>query len=163
MSKTELRKTTSAPIAYEPPSALPANDIGAMSERFRRAVAETFGMPWITTTLGWSPAVEVTEGEKEVTVTVELPGLSKDDIRVRFTDGMLTIQGEKREERREEEPKRQYHLVERSYGSFLRTFALPRDVNEKDIAASFRDGVLKVTLPLAPGGRPRGTSIPISE
>lgn len=162
MSKTELRKNPSVPVAYAAPRASAANDVAALSARLRRAVAESFGMPWITTSLGWTPAVEVTEGDKEITVTAELPGMGKDDIQVRFADGMLSIHGEKREERREEKKERQYHLIERTYGTFLRSFSLPRDVDEQGIKASFRDGVLTVSLPVQEGAKARGTTIPIS-
>jgi HSP20 family protein len=163
MSKTQLRKNPNVPLAYESSNIPVAGEVTALANRLRRVAAETFGMPWMTTTLGWAPAVEIFEGDKQITVTAELPGLNKDDIHIQFADGMLTLQGEKREERKEDDKDKQYHVVERSYGTFMRSFTLPREVDEKGITAVFRNGVLTVTLPIGDVAKPRGMAIPITE
>jgi HSP20 family protein len=96
---------------------------------------------------GWAtaPAVDVVEKEKEYEITAELPGLDEKNIEVKLTDDMLTIKGEKKEEREEKE--KDYHLSERKYGSFTRSFELPETVDKTKIEASFTKGVLTLKLP----------------
>ena len=91
----------------------------------------------------WSPAVDVAESGDGYVVTVELAGANKDDISIECHDNVLTIKGEKHDEREEKDEHR--HYVERSYGSFTRSFRMPPDASD-DIAASFRDGVLTVQV-----------------
>ena len=155
-------KLQSRPMAYTPSTAAPPRDTDDVRDRFRRALADTLGLQPFGLPTAWAPSVEVVENEKSYTVTAELPGLEKDDVQVRFDDGMLTIQGEKREERREEDPKRQYHLFERTYGSFARTFTFPSMVDDGALAAKFKAGVLEVTLPKNSNAKPRGKAIRIS-
>jgi HSP20 family protein len=92
-----------------------------------------------------APAVDVAEREKAYEVTAELPGMDDKDIEVKVANGMLTIKGEKKEER--EEKQKDYYLSERRYGSFQRTFAVPEGVDVDKIEANFAKGVLTVTLP----------------
>jgi len=92
-----------------------------------------------------APAVDVAETEKGYEVTAELPGLDEKNIEVKFSDGILTIKGEKQEEK--EEKKKDYYLSERSYGSFQRSFQVPDGVDTDKIEASFKKGVLTVSLP----------------
>jgi HSP20 family protein len=92
-----------------------------------------------------SPAVDVTETEKAYEVAVELPGIDEKNVEVKFADDVLTINGEKKEEK--EEKKKDYYLSERSYGSFQRSFQVPTSVDADKIEASFKKGVLTVTLP----------------
>lgn len=93
----------------------------------------------------WQPRIDVAEGEKEITVTAELPGLSKDDVGITLTNNLLTINGEKKRET--EDNKENYHLIERSFGAFCRTVALPTEVDTEKIEAVFKDGVLNVRIP----------------
>lgn len=93
----------------------------------------------------WQPRIDVAEGEKEFTVTAELPGLSKDDVGITLTNNLLTINGEKKREA--EDKNENYHLIERSFGSFCRTIALPTEVDMEKIDAVFKDGVLSVRIP----------------
>ena len=155
-------KIQGRPTAYTPTAAIPRDDEDVRN-RFRRALADTLGFQPFGLAAEWAPAVEVVENEKSYVVTAELPGLEKDDVQVRFDDGMLTIQGEKREELREEDPKKQYHLFERRYGAFARTFTLPSPVDENAIKATFKGGVLQVSLPKTTNAKPRGKSIRISD
>jgi len=99
-----------------------------------------------------APRVDVAEDEKAVTLTAELPGVDEKDIDVSLVDDQLTIRGEKRSEHDEkkEEDGRTLHRVERSYGAFQRTLALPHKVDPEHISAQFKDGVLKITLPKPP-------------
>lgn len=91
------------------------------------------------------PSTDVTETDKEIEITAELPGLEEKDVQVNFADGVLTIRGEKKAEK--EEKDKNYRLVERSYGSFERQVALPEGVKAEDVKASIAKGVLTVTVP----------------
>ena len=95
---------------------------------------------WIT-----EPAVDIVEKEKTYEITAELPGMDEKNIEVKLVNGGLTIKGEKREDR--EEKKKDYHLRERSYGAFERSFTLPEGVDAEKIEANFKKGVLTVSLP----------------
>jgi HSP20 family protein len=95
--------------------------------------------------LGVAPAVDVAEKEKEYEITAELPGLDEKDIEVKLANDMLTIKGEKKEEKEEKE--KDYYISERRYGSFTRTFQVPAGVDTGKIEATFAKGVLTVKLP----------------
>lgn len=94
----------------------------------------------------WVPAVDICETERELTFSVELPGVRLEDVEVTAEEGILTIQGARSAVRSEGEEER-YHLVERSYGSFLRRFQLPQGVDADKIEADVREGVLQVRIP----------------
>ncbi|HEX6815166.1 MAG TPA: Hsp20/alpha crystallin family protein [Gemmatimonadaceae bacterium] len=106
----------------------------------------------------WTPAVDVRETEKSLAIDVELPGIKPENVEVNVENGVLSINGEKQSERTDEE-KGRYHMVERSYGSFFRSFQLPAGVDESQIKASFHDGVLTVEVPKAALPQPRKIQI----
>ncbi len=91
------------------------------------------------------PAVDVAETDKGYEITAELPGLDEKHIEVKLANGVLSIKGEKQEDKEEKE--KDYYRSERSFGSFERSFQVPDDVQEEKIEASFKNGVLSVTLP----------------
>jgi len=91
------------------------------------------------------PAVDIVEGDKAYEITADLPGMDEKNIEVKVADGVLTIKGERQEEK--EEKKKDYYLQERSFGSYQRSFELPDSVDPDKIEASFKKGVLSVTLP----------------
>jgi len=91
------------------------------------------------------PSMDVTETDKEIEITAELPGLEEKDVQINVADNLLTIRGEKKAEK--EEKDKNYRLVERSYGSFERSLQLPEGVNADAIKATIAKGVLKVTVP----------------
>jgi len=93
----------------------------------------------------WLPSLDVSETKNELVVKAEVPGMDSKDIDISLSDGMLTIKGEKKQEKEEKEG--DYHLVERSYGAFVRSVQLPKEVKAEKISASCKDGVLKITLP----------------
>jgi HSP20 family protein len=97
--------------------------------------------------LSWAatPAVDVAERDKTFEITAELPGLDEKNVEVKVANGMLTIKGEKKEEK--EEKKKDYYLSERRYGSFERRFQIPDGVETDKIEATFKKGLLTVTLP----------------
>lgn len=93
----------------------------------------------------WLPSLDVSETKSDLVVKAELPGMEAKDIEISLNEGLLTIKGEKKQEREEKEEG--YHLIERSYGTFTRSIRLPKDVQSDKINASFKNGVLKVVLP----------------
>jgi HSP20 family protein len=112
---------------------------------FRRSVFDI--EPLWRRELSWTatPAVDIAEKDKAYEVTAELPGMDENNIEVKVANGMLTIKGEKKEEK--EEKKKDYYHSERRYGSFERRFQVPDGVDTSKIEASFKKGVLTVTLP----------------
>jgi HSP20 family protein len=111
--------------------------------------------------LGWVPPFEITETEKEIVMTVELPGLDKNDVKIDINDNVLTLHGEKKSEHTEKDEKKEFFLEERSYGMFERSFTLPATVNVEMVGAQFEKGVLKITLPKSEVMKPRGREIAI--
>jgi len=110
---------------------------------------------------GKAPAVDITERDKDYAITAELPGMDEKDIEVKFADGMLTIKGEKKEER--EEKKKDCYLSERRFGSFQRSFQLPDRVDADKIEASFKNGVLTVVMPKSAETQKREKKIAIKK
>jgi HSP20 family protein len=94
----------------------------------------------------WTPVVDVCETDQELAFEVELPGIAQEHVEVTAENGILTVRGERTEERREGEEER-YHMVERSYGSFMRSFQLPQGVDEERIQADLGHGLLRVRVP----------------
>jgi len=95
----------------------------------------------------WNPAVDIAEHDDEYVVKVELPGVAKDDVKIVIQENMLTIRGDKKQEK--ESKGSNYHRMERSYGAFQRSFTLPSTVKGDKIDATFKDGLLSVVLPKA--------------
>jgi HSP20 family protein len=93
----------------------------------------------------WVPSLDFSETKSDLVVKAELPGIDPKDVDVSLNEGVLTIKGEKRQEKEEREEG--YHLVERVYGSFTRSIRLPGEVQNEKINASYKNGVLKITLP----------------
>ena len=114
----------------------------------RRRAAHTIGAPF-----DWgfrSPAIDFVDKGKTVELKAELPGMDENDIEVHLTDRLLTISGEKKEEHTEGEKDSDYYLSERRYGSFKRSISIPEEVDTNKVAASFKKGILTVTLPKDP-------------
>jgi HSP20 family protein len=106
-----------------------------------------------------APKINVAETDGAIEVTAEIPGVAAEDIDVQLRDGILTIKGEKKAEKDEKE--KDYHLVERTYGMFERSFVLPADVDGGKVVAAFDKGVLKVTLPKVPAAQSRVQKIAV--
>ncbi|MDP7557437.1 MAG: Hsp20/alpha crystallin family protein [Nitrospinaceae bacterium] len=107
-----------------------------------------------------APKVDVTETENEFLISAELPGMDEKDIDVTFDDGNLTLKGEKKIEK--EDKLKEYYRVERSYGSFQRSFQVPETVDQDNIDASFSKGVLTVKLPKTPEEKKEVKKIPVN-
>jgi HSP20 family protein len=111
-------------------------------------LGEMFGdFPTPSESGNWLPAVNVEESAEELLLTAELPGMTTDDIELELENNILTLRGTKNDMRQENDEGRRYHLWERRYGTFQRSFTLPRTVKADDIDAEFVDGVLHVRLP----------------
>lgn len=129
-------------------------------EGFRREVDRVFGdflSGWGVRRGEFMPPVDVHETESEVVVTVEVPGLTAEEIDISVADDVLRVRGEKRSEH--EEKGRSYHVVERSYGSFQRAIPLPTSVASEKATADCKDGVLTVSLPKAERARAKKIEI----
>nr|MDQ3283268.1 Hsp20/alpha crystallin family protein [Acidobacteriota bacterium] len=107
----------------------------------------------------WNPAVDVLEETDKIMVKVEAPGVDEKDLRVTFEDGLLTVTGERRFERKDD---RNYHRIERAYGSFTRSFTLPRSVDASQIVANYRNGVLEIEVPKKEESRPKQIQINVN-
>ncbi len=107
----------------------------------------------------WTPAVDIVERENEYEVKIELPGVSKDDVKITLESNVLTIRGEKKQEK--EEKSENLHRVERSYGSFQRSFTLPTTVKSEKIDARYSDGILVITLPKAEEAKPKQIEVKV--
>ena len=102
----------------------------------------------------WSPSMNVEETSDELLLTAEVPGLAIEDIEIQVENNILTVAGEKKEDREEGEDRR-YHVWERKHGSFKRTLTLPRTVKTEEITAHAKDGILFVRMPKAPEAKSR--------
>lgn len=107
------------------------------------------------------PDVDIRENEKELVLEAELPGMEAKDINIMLRDGILSLKGEKKSER--DEKKDAYHLVERSYGAFERSFELPDIIDENQIKADFEKGVLRIVMPKRPEATKAEKKIPIGK
>jgi HSP20 family protein len=168
-TKTE-RETTERGSGEWPPLVNLRREIDRLFEDFgfgggRRAVGrsvfdvEPFWRGELT--FGKTPAVDIVEKDKEYEITAELPGLDESNVEVKFADGFLTIKGEKHEEK--EEKKKDYYLSERRFGSFQRSFQVPKSVDADKIVANFKNGVLTVTLPKSPEAATKEKKIAIKK
>ena len=108
---------------------------------------------------GWAPHVDVIETDEELTLTAELPGLSENDVMINLENSVLSISGEKTAIRNEDETEQRSHVWERRYGSFNRSFTLPRTVSTEDISALFENGVLTIHMPKVPEAKGRTIEI----
>jgi len=126
----------------------------------RSPAASTNGNREIMQKTDWAPVVDITENRDAFVITAELPGIRKEDVKVHVHDGVLTIEGERQDENKEEDDRR--HRVERFYGHFARSFSLPEHVDEENIKANYRDGVLELTLAKQEKAKPRSIEVEVN-
>ena len=135
-----------------------------LRNQINRVFDDFFGESWLAPrremAAGFWPQVDVTETDKEIKVSADIPGVEPKDIDVSVEDGMLIIKGEKKYEREEKE--KGQHRMERSYGSFERAIELPAEVDESKAKAEFKKGVLRLTLTKRPGAPSRRKKIPVT-
>jgi HSP20 family protein len=108
----------------------------------------------------WVPAVNISEADKAYVIKVDLPEVKKEEVKITSENGVLTIEGERRQEKREDNEK--FHRVESVYGRFLRRFTLPDDAKEDGIQATFKDGTLTVEVPKAEARSPKARQINVN-
>ncbi len=139
------------------------NDIHGWN--MNRFFNEVFGQPVFqaseeaTQCSSWSPAVNILEKEDGLTITVELPGLDADDVEVTVEDSVLSMRGERRLD--EVKDGETYHRVEASYGTFERRFNMPESVDTDNILATFRNGVMTLSLPKSEESKPKSIKIKV--
>lgn len=107
----------------------------------------------------WSPQVDIFESDDEISVTVEIPGMEKEDVTVSIQDNVLTLKGEKKQDT--ESKDKNFHRVERAYGSFERSFSLPSTIQTDRVKATAKDGVLTIALPKAEEAKPKEIAIAV--
>jgi HSP20 family protein len=140
----------------------PFREFQDLSDRLNRIFQNgpnTEGREQTLQVFDWVPAVNISETEKAYVVKADLPEVAKENVKVTHEDGVLTIQGERRQEKRAEGEK--FHRVESSYGKFLRRFTLPDDGQAEGIEATFKEGALSVVIPKAAAKRPQTREIPV--
>lgn len=132
-----------------------ARRMSEMFEEFERGIT--------VTPSDFSPRVDISEDDKNLYVTVEIPGVNKEDVKVTINDdNILVIKGEKKREFKTEDKERNFIRVERSYGSFQRSFMLPDNVKKDNVSAKFENGVLTIKLEKVEPEPPKQIEIPIS-
>jgi HSP20 family protein len=150
-------------IRYEPASFPLFRDMEDFSERLNRFFGGRVrgnGDKESLTVTDWMPAVDIQETDTEYLLNAEMPGVHKEDVKVTVENGVLTMQGERKQEK--EEQGKKFHRIERSYGTFVRTFTVPMDAEENKVAADFKDGILKVHLPKTEKPRPKSIEVKVA-
>lgn len=134
----------------------PSNDFRTLQARFFEPFFGRFNFDEERNNATWAPPVDIAEEADRLLIKVEVPGVDEKDLKVNFEDGLLMISGERQFERKDD---RNYHRIERAYGSFVRSFTLPRNVDANKIAASYKNGVLEIEVPKLEEAKPK--QIPI--
>ena len=133
----------------------PGRDLVRAQDEFSRIFDNFFGnyddQDWFDG--AWLPATDISENDNAIELKAELPGLKKEDIKISVYENVLSIQGEKKESSKTD--KKNYHRIERSYGSFHRRFSLPAKVKGDQIKAEYKEGVLTLTIPKAEEVKPK--------
>ena len=138
----------------------PFRELDGIHARLSRMLGERPLRGFDTDTLSfgeWAPAVDIQESDNEYLVKADLPEVKKEDVKVEYEDGVLTVEGERKMEK--EEKGRQFHKIEREYGKFVRRFALPGEIDAAKLSADFRDGVLNVHLPKSLETKPNAVTV----
>ncbi|MBI3373644.1 MAG: Hsp20/alpha crystallin family protein [Betaproteobacteria bacterium] len=139
----------------------PLREIEDMFDRYTRAMGSigwpsTRGQELIATG-EWTPRVDISETDKEFVIKAEIPEVKKEDVKVSVDNGVVTIQGERKQEK--EEKGKKFHRVERYYGNFVRSFTLPDNIDEANIKASFKDGMLNLQIPKTAESKPKSIEV----
>jgi HSP20 family protein len=147
----------------------PYRDLEEMGDRLNRAFGG-FGRLGLTrpgewgrealTVPEWSPMVDIVETDDEYLIKAEIPEVKREDVKVSVENGVLTMQGERKQEK--EEKGKKFHRMERFYGSFLRTFTVPDNVDDTQVKADFKEGVLFVHLPKTEKAKPKAIEVKVA-
>ena len=138
----------------------PFREMEDVFDRYTRAIGwPRRGTQEVVAAGDWAPRVDIAETENEFTIKAEIPEVKKDDVKVTVDSGVLTIRGERKQEKEEKDKK--FHRVERYYGSFTRSFTLPDNVDESKIEASFKDGMLNLKIPKTEAAKPKAIEVKV--
>ena len=143
----------------------PLRELEAMADRLNRVMSRPEGGTLtgngkeVMTVADWVPTVDISETESEYAIHTELPGVRKEAVKVTMENGVLTIQGERRQE--QADSARKHHRIERSYGRFVRSFTLPDSVDEANVRAEYADGMLHLHLPKSEKAKPKQIDVKI--
>ena len=144
----------------------PLRELEQMADRLNRVMSRPEGGTLsgngkeVMTVADWVPSVDISETEGEYAIQAELPGVKKDAVKVTVENGVLTIQGERRQE--QATSGRKHHRIERSYGLFVRSFTLPDTVDEGNVRAEYADGMLHLHLPKSEKAKPKQIDVKIA-
>ena len=133
------------------------NPIHEMDELFHNRLTSVLGGGRNAQSAAWSPVVDIEETDKNYMIRAELPGLDKDKVKVSVEDGVLMLSGERNLERKVEG--KTFHRVERSHGTFSRSFTLPEDADTKKVNANYRDGLLEVSVTKREDAKPKAIEV----
>lgn len=142
----------------------PFGDLLTTQDRFTRLFNDTFARAFGNEEMAsraWAPLVDIFETDNNIVLKAELPGMDPKDVEVRVEDNTLFLKGERQFEK--EVKQENYHRVERSYGSFARSFALPGSIDTNKVEATFKDGVLTLTIPKREEAKPKTIKINLSK
>jgi HSP20 family protein len=126
----------------------PFRDLGSLQEEVNRLFSTSLNRAFGDEGIGrgaWAPSVDIYENKDQIVIEAELPGMKQEDFDLSIENNVITLRGERRFEKTDDSDN--YHRVERSYGSFTRSFTLPQTVNAEESKAEYNNGVLRVTLP----------------
>lgn len=141
----------------------PFRELEALQNRYLQALhlnrPEGDGSQSLTAS-DWTPSVDITEDANGYQIKAELPEVNKEDVHITLENGVLTIRGERRIEK--EESDRKHIRIERSYGSFVRSFSIPEDAEEGQVTADYKDGVLNIHLPKSEAKKPKRIEVSVS-
>ena len=142
----------------------PFRELSTMQDRINRVFGDAYTRRYdddLTQRGEWFPPVDIYEnGNDEIVLKAELPGLQREDIELRVENNTLTLRGERKRE--SDIKQEQYHRVERSYGAFSRSFSLPSRIDTENVRAEFKEGVLSIKLPVKAEAKPRQIEVAIS-
>jgi HSP20 family protein len=150
-------------VKWDPLSCGPFRELSEMQDRMNRLFEDALTRTRVVKEgLGegvWTPPVDIYETAEDLVIKAELPGLSTEDVNVRVEDNVLTLKGERKQ--KEGVGRENYHLIERSYGHFRRSFVLPNNVDQQKVGAKFKDGILFIAIPKLKRIRPKKIAIEI--
>ena len=138
----------------------PFRDLVTLRERMNRLFEDAFtsrGEEKDLVASSWSPSVDIFETENEIVLTAEVPGVDEKNIEIKLEDNTLSLKGERNFEKETKEEN--YHRIERSYGSFYRSFTLPRNIDQDNIKAESENGILRISMPKKPELKPKKVKI----
>jgi HSP20 family protein len=138
----------------------PVRDLESLSNRLNQVFGTAVRPDEAPVFADWTPSMDVEETDAEYVVKADLPDLRKEDVKVAIQDGVLTLEGERKQEK--DEKTKRYHRIERTYGTFVRRLSVPSDVDQANVKAAFKDGVLTVHMPKSASAKPRTIDVAVS-